>query len=430
MSEDVHIHLRRAEVFIAQKEYSKAIDQYLEVLKKDKNNLTANRQAGILYRQAGDSRRALPFLEKALELDMRDIEMPVILGDIHFEAGNHEMARGFYTEALEKGVRLSGVYFNLGCIEAEAGDYDLAESCFHQSLLLAETDFNRIDRMNRIGILYQRLGEYEKAYSYYTKILELDEKSDFACYNLSMIESARGDEDKAVDYLKQAVRLNPANAYAWNNLGNWHYSAGRYDEAGEHYRRAIEGDSGFALAWYNLGNVETARGNRSKAKEHYLKALELDPACEPARAMLKGSATAVMRRIIVTTAGWGMLGISLWGCAAAAVHAPAWAGVFAAVFAVIRAVSAKGAKEIAVDSILGALTGWWLCGTGWALLRGLYQSGLALTPWMVFGIAGAGTGAALALADMARPGLIAKMKTAFRRYVLPRTVNRMLDAIG
>ncbi len=430
MSEDVHIYLRRAEVFITQKEYSKAIDQYLEVLKKDKNNLLASRQAGILYRQTGESGRAIPFLEKALELDMNDCEMPVLLGDIHFEAGNQEMARGFYTEALEKGVRLSGVYFNLGCIEAESGDYDLAEGYFHQSVLLAETDFNRIDRMNRIGILYQSLGEYDKAYSYYIRILEIDEKSDFACYNLSMIESARGDEEKAVDYLKQAVRINPANAYAWNNLGNWHYAAGRYEEAGEHYRRAIEGDGGFALAWYNLGNVETAKGNREKANEHYLKALELDPACEPARAMLKGGVAAVIRRIIVTTVGWGMLGVSLWACAVVVVYAPVWVGVFAAVFAVIRAISAKGAREIAFDSILGAFTGWWLCGTGWALLRGLYQSGWALTPWMIFGFAGAGAGFLAVLADMVRPGLLAKMKTAFRRYILPRTVNRMLDMIG
>jgi hypothetical protein len=49
---------------------------------------------------------------------------------------------------------------------------------------------------------------------------------------------------------------------------------------------------------------------------------------------------------------------------------------------------------------------------------------------MIFGIAGSFAGAVLALADAARPGLLAKLKAAFRRYILPRTVNRMLDMIG
>jgi lipopolysaccharide biosynthesis regulator YciM len=56
---------------LIRKNIQKAIDQYLEVLKKDKNHLLANRQAGKLYRQTGDSGRALPFLEKALELDTK-----------------------------------------------------------------------------------------------------------------------------------------------------------------------------------------------------------------------------------------------------------------------------------------------------------------------------------------------------------------------
>jgi hypothetical protein len=72
--------------------------------------------------------------------------MPVILGDIHFEAGNRRWPGAFILKRLKRDVRLSGVYFNLGCIEAEAGDYDLAEGYFHQSVMLAETDFNRIDR--------------------------------------------------------------------------------------------------------------------------------------------------------------------------------------------------------------------------------------------------------------------------------------------
>jgi tetratricopeptide (TPR) repeat protein len=139
-----------------------------------------------------------------------------------------------------------------------------------------------------------------------------------------------------VDYLKQAVRIKPRNAYAWNNLGNWHYAAGRYDEAGEHYRRAIESDGPICLAWYNLGNVETATGCRAKAKRALPEAWKSTRVasrrarCSKAARPRSSGGSSLQRPD-------GGAGESLWAFGSVVVQAPVWVGVFAAVFAVVRA---------------------------------------------------------------------------------------------
>ena len=199
-----------------------------------------NRLAEV-YIQVGQSRSALPPLEKSLQL-----------------TGDTELSyEAFLLEAK--------AYHNLGQLLSAIEKSTLAVRHLPQS---PEAHYIR-------GTSYYGLGQLGKALEDLDQAILLDPENGLAYNNRSLAYARMGRLNRAVEDFSQTVRLKPGLAIAYNNRGFAYRDLGKLDRAIEDLNHAIELDSEFALAYYNRALAYILLGEDSKAQRDGRLAVEL-----------------------------------------------------------------------------------------------------------------------------------------------------------
>ena len=152
---------------------------------------------------------------------------------------------------------------------------------------------------NFIGVVYWKLGEYDKALEFYNKALEIrkevlgEKHTDTAMSynNIGAVYENLGDYDKALEYYFKALEIYKAvlgekhrdTANSYNNIGVVYDDLGDYDKALEYHNKALEireevleeDHPDTAMSYINIGVVYYELGNYDKALEYNFKALEI-----------------------------------------------------------------------------------------------------------------------------------------------------------
>ena len=163
---------------------------------------------------------------------------------------------------------------------------------------------------NDQGVLYSRLGDWERASEAYSRALELDPNSHEALKNMGVVRARQGDLELAHSFYKKALEVKPnfveaLNAQgliflekeefeiaqnrfleavaefdyapAYNNLGTAFLREGRYDEAIAAYLNAVEIDHTNASHYYNLGLAYQQSGQNKAAIKSFKAAINILP---------------------------------------------------------------------------------------------------------------------------------------------------------
>jgi len=146
-----------------------------------------------------------------------------------------------WTDSLEKAPNQFRAYNNLGVYYMRIGDWQKAVQAFEKAL--HSPQLHRKDEtlviLYHLGNLYNERGQYEKAESYYQKILRQNANFAPALINLSAIYHQRGDRDKADAYLQRAYRVNRRDPHINMNMGLYHLNGRRPDQAILHFRESM-----------------------------------------------------------------------------------------------------------------------------------------------------------------------------------------------
>ncbi|CAF1184274.1 unnamed protein product [Didymodactylos carnosus] len=151
-------------------------------------------------------------------------------------------------------------------------------------------------KLNSLGRLLQKMGKYIEAEQYY--LVLLNETSPEDPYiatihnNIGLIYNDMGDYSKALTYYEQALELelkrlgsnHPFVATTYNNIGGVYNEMRDYSKALTYYERALElklktldpNHPDVAAAYNNIGGVCDDMGDYSKALTYYEQALELE----------------------------------------------------------------------------------------------------------------------------------------------------------
>ena len=140
----------------------------------------------------------------------------------------------------------------------------------------------------RLGVLYDRLGDFQKAQEEYRLALEQSPKDADLLNDIGYGYYARGRWAESEKYLRQALAVKPKHARAAINLGLCLGAQGHFDEALETFSKAVTP----AQAHSNLAFVLTTHHKWSEARREYEKALQIDPDIPLARAALAKLAKA------------------------------------------------------------------------------------------------------------------------------------------
>lgn len=197
-------------------------------------------QAGRVYRDAGDTTRAVDAYNEALQLDPAYALAYYERGQINAELGNQGQAVSDYSQAIELGYEPAGQAYTaradalrlMGVPQAALADYDqaikldptYAPAFYGRALVYEEQDAptqvvsdltqaikadkGYTEAYFQRGLAYYRQGDYRRAMSDLTRAIELDPNN--AEYHSWRAQAAyaRGDDDQAIADYVQAMRLD------------------------------------------------------------------------------------------------------------------------------------------------------------------------------------------------------------------------------
>jgi tetratricopeptide (TPR) repeat protein len=166
----------------------------------------------------------------------------------------------------------------LGILYEREGNFDRAIAHYEASLKQSETP----EAYFNLGNTYLRKKDYKQAIPYYQEALERNPR--FAdCYNNLAYTYMEENQnlDEAIRYARRAIRLKPANkVYYLDTLGMVQFRKGLLEEAMRSFEQAtelaVDKEMG-ALIYYHFGLVKMEAGLIEEAKKILEKSVELDP---------------------------------------------------------------------------------------------------------------------------------------------------------
>jgi CHAT domain-containing protein len=185
---------------------------------------------------------------------------------------------------------------NIGLVYDSLGELQKALEFYNQALPLLRVVGNRrgeASTLNNIGFVYNSLGELQKALEFFNQALPLSQAvGDRAgeattLNNIGGVYDSLGELQKALEFYNQALPLlrvvgdRAGEARTLNNIGGVYDLLGEKQKALEFYNQALPrlqavGDrAGEASTLNNIGLVYNSLGEKQKALEFYNQALPL-----------------------------------------------------------------------------------------------------------------------------------------------------------
>ena len=229
--DDPDLRVAIANIYLQEKKYGEAIEQYNEALKADENRQDALMGLGLAYREQGDRDQALAVFTKLIEVS-KD------------------------SEFADVDPGLEAVHYYLGEIYLQRNEPAKAIQELQAALAIEPTD---ADALYLLGNALQAQGEYEGAVAIYAVatglVPDFDEAyegmaaaaeevgdASTATYARAMIRLFSGDAETAVRDLAQVTEDSPDNAAAFFGLGYGYEQLGQREKALAAYQQAVEVD--------------------------------------------------------------------------------------------------------------------------------------------------------------------------------------------
>ena len=187
---------------------------------------------------------------------------------------NLQIAKKLYKETLKSSPYYEGVHSNLGILYNQLGEHQKAMNCYEKAIKIQP---NNSAAYNNLGNTLKELGEYQKAISSYEKAIQINTNYVDAYYNLGIILSELGEYQKAMSSYEKVIQINPNYANAYYNLGIIFKELGEYQKAMSSYEKVIQINPNHIDAHNNLGNILNELGENQKALNSYEKAIKIEP---------------------------------------------------------------------------------------------------------------------------------------------------------
>ena len=188
---------------------------------------------------ADKAQESLHFLKSALEHDPDNLELGLLLAEVHFQ--NKE--------------------------------YAAATACLNHVLAVRPDHFEATFMM---GLVLERKGNTREAQARLERAVGLKTDSPAAHATLGSLLANNGKKKQALKHLSTALKLKPS-APVHFLLGAVYYDAGQHKRAIDHLRRATQLDPKFGEAFYQLGLLCLEMNWLRKAQECFKTAQSLNP---------------------------------------------------------------------------------------------------------------------------------------------------------
>ncbi|MES2566567.1 MAG: tetratricopeptide repeat protein [Bacteroidota bacterium] len=211
-STNAAFYLTEADIFFSANETRNAKDVLENVVKKFPENTDGLLKLGELYYFVKQYENAFTRINQALKINENLAKGYYLKGNIYKEIGDTGKAVSSLETAIEQDNKNFGAFLDLGLIYGAKKNI-LAFEYYNNALVLNPTS---IEVLYAKAKLYQDLGQIKEAVDGYNLALKNDPNHIFSMYNLGAIElGINKDPKKAIEYFTKAINTNPKYAEAY-----------------------------------------------------------------------------------------------------------------------------------------------------------------------------------------------------------------------
>lgn len=265
------VNLLRAEIYSAQQESSKSIENYLLFItnasEKERNEIYSD--LAWEYESEEDFENALKYLLIAMEVNpnediylfeiayfFENLKKPTEciaffenyidenpyshlawynLGNIYSDQKMFEKAVEAYDYASIVNPEFASAFFNKGNVHFKLKEYQKSIECYFETFKLED---NKAITCCYVGECYEKLNNLEEAEKYYEMALSINENIIEGLIGITLIKDRRGETLKGLPYIQKASVLHTENTEVWYILGEVYEKLDRIEESQEAYQKA------------------------------------------------------------------------------------------------------------------------------------------------------------------------------------------------
>lgn len=181
---------------------------------------------------------------------------------------NYEKSLQYYNELKEIGYDGSGV--NYTAVNIETGEVETMDQNTRDLYVKAGTHKDPKDEktpsktaeiVKNIALIYQQLGENDKALAAYADARAVDADDVNLVLGEANLHYAMGNKDKFKELMAEASNMAPDNADLLYNIGVINMEQGNLEEARDAYKKTLAIDPGYINALLNLSTTYVNEGN-------------------------------------------------------------------------------------------------------------------------------------------------------------------------
>lgn len=264
-SKRASLHLKKGQIDPAFRDLSYAIDMN----PKDPDLFIL---LGDVYFIIGDKDKCLSSYRKAGELDSKNIAPVLKLAETHLILQEYETAQKFIDIAINMDVNNPKAYYLQGIQSIETRD---TANALLNLKIAGNLDSTYYETFMQIGAIYTALND-TTAIAYYKAALRAFPNEERAMFLIAISYQELGNYNEALRIYQQIIDLYPTNKVAFYNMGYINMvEMLDFEAAKDYFRQAINLDPSYVEAVYNIGRIYEESGDYDLARNQYKQALEL-----------------------------------------------------------------------------------------------------------------------------------------------------------
>ena len=234
---NANFYLTEADIFFAANETRNAKDVLENVVKKFPENTDGLLKLGELYYFVKQYENAFAKINQALKVNENLAKGYYLKGSIYKEIGDTAKAISSLETAIEQDNKNYGAFLELGLIYG-AKKNALAFEYYNNAISINPTN---VEALYAKAKLTQDLNQIKEAVVMYNQILKIDSFHVFSIYNLGAIEfGINSNPTIALNYFTRAINVNPKYAEAYYARGACYQELKDKDNALADYQMCLQ----------------------------------------------------------------------------------------------------------------------------------------------------------------------------------------------
>ena len=214
-SKNISAEMKLAELFLYLKKYNDCLRHADNALRIDKTNAKAYFIKGYMFKESGDTSRAMSSFQTAVEQKPEYFDAYLQLGNL-FALKKNSLALQYYDKALQLRRNNPEVLYGVAMYYQENDNVDTAEVLYGKILESTPDYKEALFNLGYINLIYKN--DFSKALDYFAAVTRLDTNDVRAVYNRGLCFEKLKRKDMAENDYRHALKLSPEYEFAKEGL--------------------------------------------------------------------------------------------------------------------------------------------------------------------------------------------------------------------